>query len=118
MSKARFKKSKRSWPKCARSWPASTRPAGAAPEYDDQHARLELELGDLLFAVVNLCRKASVHPALALDKANVKFANRFGAVERLAAERGLKVGEASLEQLDAFGTRSNDKSPGTRCEEE
>jgi MazG family protein len=78
------------------------RPAGAPPEYDDQHARLELELGDLLFAVVNLCRKASVHPALALDKANIKFANRFGAVERLAAERGLKVGEASLEQLDAL----------------
>ena len=62
----------------------------------------EDELGDLLFAVVNLCRKAGVHPALALDKANIKFANRFGAVERLAAERGLKVGEASLEQLDAL----------------
>ena len=81
---------------------SSPRPVDAAPEYDDQHARLELELGDLLFAVVNLCRKAAVHPALALDKANIKFANRFGAVERLAAERGLKVGEASLEQLDAL----------------
>jgi MazG family protein len=64
--------------------------------------RLEDELGDLLFAVVNLCRKASVHPALALDRANIKFAKRFGAVERLAKERGLKVGEASLEQLDAI----------------
>jgi MazG family protein len=63
---------------------------------------LEAELGDLLFAVVNLCRKAGVHPALALDKANVKFARRFGAVERLAADRGLKVGEATLEQLDAL----------------
>src|SRR3954463_1924045 len=72
------------------------------PTYDAPHAALESELGDLLFAVVNLCRKASVHPALALDKANVKFANRFGAVERMAAERGLKVGEASLEQLDAL----------------
>jgi MazG family protein len=72
------------------------------PTYDKQHALLEAELGDLLFAVVNLCRKASVHPALALDKANVKFANRFGAVERMAAERGLKVGEATLEQLDAL----------------
>lgn len=64
--------------------------------------RLEEEIGDLLFAVVNLSRKLGVHPALALDKANVKFARRFGAVERLAAERGLKVGEASLEQLDAI----------------
>ena len=64
--------------------------------------RLEDEIGDLLFAVVNLSRKAGVHPALALDKANVKFARRFGAVEKMAAERGLKVGEATLQQLDAL----------------
>jgi MazG family protein len=76
--------------------------AGAAPSYDARHERVEEEVGDLLFAVVNLARKAGVHPALALDKANVKFARRFGAVERIAAERGLKVGEASLEQLDAI----------------
>ena len=57
-------------------------------------------MGDLLFAVVNLSRKAGVHPALALDKANVKFSRRFGAVEQMAVARGLKVGEASLEQLD------------------
>jgi MazG family protein len=78
------------------------RTGNAAPRYDEYHERLEAELGDLLFAVVNLCRKASVHPALALDKANVKFANRFSAVEKLAGERGLKVGEATLEQLDAL----------------
>ena len=64
--------------------------------------RLEEELGDLLFAVVNLCRKVNVHPALALDRANIKFSKRFSAVERLAKERGLKVGEATLEQLDAI----------------
>lgn len=64
--------------------------------------RLEEELGDLLFAVVNLCRKANVHPALALDRANIKFSKRFEMVERLARERGLKVGEATLEQLDAI----------------
>ena len=73
---------------------------GATPVYDDRHERLEGELGDLLFAVVNLSRKAGVHPALALDKANVKFARRFKEVERLAVERGLKVGEASLQDLD------------------
>jgi uncharacterized protein YabN with tetrapyrrole methylase and pyrophosphatase domain len=49
---------------------------------------------------VNLSRKVGVHPAIALDRANVKFARRFTQVEAMAAERGLKVGEATLEQLD------------------
>ena len=78
------------------------RPAGSPPNYDEAHAKLEAELGDLLFAAVNLCRKAGVHPALALDSANVKFARRFEAVERLAAGRGLAVGSASLAELDAL----------------
>jgi MazG family protein len=76
--------------------------AGHAPAYDAAHARLESELGDLLFAVVNLCRKAGVHASLALDKANAKFARRFQEVERLAAERGIPVGHAGLEVLDAI----------------
>jgi len=64
--------------------------------------RLEEELGDLLFAVVNLCRKLGVHPSLALDKANVKFASRFQGIERLARERGIDVQTAGLEALDAL----------------
>ena len=64
--------------------------------------RLEEELGDLLFAVVNLCRKLGVHPSLALDKANVKFARRFQAIERLARERGIDVRTAGLDALDAL----------------
>jgi MazG family protein len=74
----------------------------ATPQYDEHHGRLEDELGDLLFAVVNLCRKAGVHPALALDRANMKFARRFRRVEELAAERGITVGSATLEALDAI----------------
>ena len=74
----------------------------ATPRYDERHEALEDELGDLLFAVVNLCRKAGVHPALALDRANVKFARRFRRVEELAAARGIKVGSATLEELDAI----------------
>ncbi len=62
--------------------------------------RLEEELGDLLFAVVNLSRKLGVHPSLALDKANVKFATRFQGIEALAKARGIDVRTAGLEVLD------------------
>ena len=80
--------------------PTATANAGVRSEAAQE--RLDEELGDLLFAVVNLCRKAGTHPALALDRANIKFAHRFSEVEKLAAERGLKVGEASLADLDAL----------------
>lgn len=73
-----------------------------APVYDHRHEALEGELGDLLFAVVNLCRKAGVHASLALDRANAKFARRFATIERIAAERGLDVNSAGLRVLDAL----------------
>lgn len=65
-------------------------------------ARLEDELGDLLFAVVNLARLARVHPTTALSRANAKFSGRFGALERLARERGVLLGSASLQELDVL----------------
>ena len=76
----------------------ASRERGVHPVAPD--ARLEEELGDLLFAVVNLCRKANVHASVALDRANMKFVERFQAVERLAAERGIDVKTAGLEMLD------------------
>jgi MazG family protein len=72
------------------------------PSLDPKHALLEGELGDLLFSVVNLCRKAGVHPSLALDKANAKFQSRFESVETLAAERGIDVKTAGLAVLDSL----------------
>jgi MazG family protein len=74
----------------------------APPVLDAVHDELEAELGDLLFACVNLCRKAGVHASLALDKANLKFESRFRQVEAMARERGLVLGSASLEELDAI----------------
>ena len=67
---------------------------------DERHYALEAELGDLLFAVVNLCRKAGVHASIALDKANAKFERRFQQIERMARERGIDVPHAGLEKLD------------------
>src|SRR5437867_10218273 len=73
-----------------------------SPQYDATHDRLQDEIGDLLFAVVNLARKAGVHPALALDHSNQKFARRFAAIEGLAKERGISVPEAGLAVLDSL----------------
>ena len=67
---------------------------------DARRARLRAEVGDLLFAVVNLARKAGIDPSGALDGANRKFRTRFGTVERLAAERGLELHTTGLAALD------------------
>jgi ATP diphosphatase len=58
------------------------------------------EIGDLLFAVVNLARKAGVEPGTALDRANRKFRGRFEAMEALCAERGIDLDTAGLAALD------------------
>jgi MazG family protein len=75
---------------------------------------LEKELGDLLFAVVNLCRKADVHAALALDKANTKFVRRFTGIEALAAERGIDVATAGLAVLDGLWGEVKAREAGSR----
>jgi nucleoside triphosphate diphosphatase len=64
--------------------------------------RLEEEIGDLLFAVVNLARLAGVHPSTALTRANVKFTRRFRRLEELARARELPLETAGLEALDAL----------------
>ncbi len=76
--------------------------AHSAPVFDAAHEELESELGDLLFACVNLCRKAGVHASLALDRANAKFERRFVEIEKIARERGLDLNNAGLEALDSI----------------
>jgi MazG family protein len=63
---------------------------------------LEAELGDLLFAVVNLCRKTGVHGALALDRTNAKFVARYRRMEALAAADSKTLPELSLEEQDRY----------------
>lgn len=58
------------------------------------------EIGDLLFAVVNVARHLDIDPESALRSAVHKFRARVMAVEILAKERGTKMAEMSLEQLD------------------
>jgi uncharacterized protein YabN with tetrapyrrole methylase and pyrophosphatase domain len=60
------------------------------------------ELGDLLFAVVNVARHLDIDPEAALRSATAKFRDRFMAVERLAASRGTELRSLDLAGLDAL----------------
>jgi len=62
--------------------------------------RLQEELGDLLFAVVNFARKKELDAEQLLNQATAKFAARFQAIERLADDRGLDFASLSLKQKD------------------
>ena len=63
-------------------------------------AATEEEIGDLLFAVVNLARKCKLDAEGALQKATDKFVARFNLVEEHLNANGKKLGEADLAELD------------------
>ncbi|WP_036772019.1 nucleoside triphosphate pyrophosphohydrolase [Photorhabdus australis] len=65
---------------------------------DEQH--LEEEIGDLLFAVVNLSRHLGYKPELALQKACNKFGSRFREVEKLILGKGHTLETATLEEME------------------
>jgi len=64
--------------------------------------RMEAELGDLLFAIVNLGRFLSINPEDALRKTIARFTQRFSHVEDSLHARGKGLQEASLEEMDAL----------------
>jgi ATP diphosphatase len=77
----------------------------AAARHTD-HARLEEEVGDLLFAIANLSRKLGVEPETALRKANAKFSRRFAAMETSIGDAGRAMREMSIAELEAEWQRA------------
>src|SRR5262245_251739 len=67
-----------------------------------EHATAAAEVGDLLFAVVNLARHLEVDPEATLRGTNAKFERRFAAIERALAERGKSPQAATLAEMDAL----------------
>lgn len=63
-------------------------------------AALEAELGDLLFACVNLARKLDIDPETALRSSNAKFEKRFKHIEHTLWDQGKEVQDTPLEELD------------------
>jgi len=69
---------------------------------EQDQPKIEEELGDLLFAAVNLSRFLKVDPEIALRKANAKFSRRFRAMEGLARKNGREFKDLPREEMEAF----------------
>ena len=68
------------------------------PSYD----KLEDEMGDLLFVLVNLARFVKVDPEQALRRTNAKFRRRFAYIEQKLAERGRKLEDSNIGEMEAL----------------
>src|ERR1700674_1504963 len=80
---------------------------------EQDRLKMEEELGDLLFAAVNLSRFLKIDPEIALKKANSKFSRRFRAMERLARKNGREFKDLPREKMEAFWeeTKKSEEKP-------
>jgi len=69
---------------------------------EQDQVKIEEELGDLLFAAVNLSRFLKIDPEIALKKANAKFSRRFHEMEKLARENGGEFKDLPREEMEAL----------------
>lgn len=75
-------------------------------------AELQAEMGDLLFAMVNVARHLGVNAEMALRAANRKFVERFIRMEEMAREQGVEFASLELEQQDALWNRVKAEETG------
>ena len=80
----------------------------AAPDDVVIRAKLQEEIGDLLFVAANLARHAKVDVGSALRGANIKFERRFRAMEALAEADGVRLADLPLEVQDRYWDRAKD----------
>ena len=75
----------------------------------EQPERMEAELGDLLFSLVNLSRFIAVNPEEALRKTIARFIARFQYIEEELAHRGRTPGQVTLDEMDALWAEAKAK---------
>ncbi|MFT6085222.1 MAG: ATP diphosphatase [Glaciecola sp.] len=73
-----------------------------------QQQKIEDEIGDLLFAVVNLSRHLDVNPEIALEKASEKFTKRFMLVEQFAATQDVELTSLNLDALELLWQKAKE----------
>jgi MazG family protein len=74
--------------------------------------RIEAELGDLMFSIINYARFLGIDPDNALAKTNKKFKSRFQSMEKIIGERGQQLTDLDLQGLDAVWNEvKKDESP-------
>ena len=69
---------------------------------DGDFSHIEDEIGDLLFAVVNISRHLKVDPGVALTRTNAKFTRRFRHVEKSMKEAGIPMDKSHLREMDVY----------------
>jgi len=74
--------------------------------------RMEAELGDLLFAIVNLGRFLSIDPEEALRKTITRFTGRFGHIEETLHGRGVSLKDASLDEMETLWEEAKRREQG------
>jgi len=81
-------------------------------EKSGKSERVEEELGDLLFAAVNIARWLEIDPEIALKKANAKFAARFRAMEERAGASGRKLADVPREEMERMWDEAKAEEKG------
>lgn len=104
------------WPEIAPVWEKVREELQEVLTAPDERAR-EKELGDLLFAVVNLARWYKVDAESALRATNQRFRQRFAHIEQRAREMGRVLGEMTLAEMDALWEEAKHKEKGVEPEE-
>lgn len=78
----------------------------------NERDKIEDELGDLLFSIVNLARKLEINPEDALRRTIKKFDKRFRYIEKTLQSQDKNIKEATLEEMDSLWEEAKDKIEG------